>query len=109
MAIDRAQVRKVARLARLALTEAEEETFAAQLSHVLDYVETLAAVDVSGIEPLAFAGEGGDDAAKAGLPTQAAGAALRPDEALPGVPRDEALAAAPASNGAFFLVPRILE
>jgi len=41
MAIDRAQVRKVARLARLALTEAEEETFAAQLSHVLDYIETL--------------------------------------------------------------------
>jgi aspartyl-tRNA(Asn)/glutamyl-tRNA(Gln) amidotransferase subunit C len=109
MAIDRAQVRKVARLARLALTEAEEETFAAQLSHVLDYVEMLAAVDVSGIEPLAFAGEAAEDAEKAGLAAQAEGAALRPDEALPGVPREEALAAAPASNGAFFLVPRILE
>jgi aspartyl-tRNA(Asn)/glutamyl-tRNA(Gln) amidotransferase subunit C len=109
MAIDRAEVRKVARLARLALTEAEEETFAAQLSHVLDYIQTLAAVDVSSIEPLAFAGDAGDDAARTGGAVPADGAALRPDEARPGVPREEALAAAPASNGVFFLVPRILE
>ncbi|GAC1337743.1 MAG: Asp-tRNA(Asn)/Glu-tRNA(Gln) amidotransferase subunit GatC [Myxococcales bacterium] len=107
MAIDRAQVRKVARLARLSLTEAEEATFATQLSHVLDYIETLAAVDVGSIEPLAFAGDAPQ--AQAGGAAPADGAALRPDEARPGVPRDEALAAAPSSNGAFFLVPRILE
>jgi aspartyl-tRNA(Asn)/glutamyl-tRNA(Gln) amidotransferase subunit C len=102
MAIDRAQVRHVARLARLSLSEAEEETFAAQLSHVLDYIEKLSAVDVSSVEPLAFAG----DLAQSNV---SAGAELRPDEARAGIPRDEALAAAPASDGASFLVPRILE
>lgn len=115
MAIDRAQVRKVARLARLSLTGAEEETFALQLSHVLDYIETLASVDVGSIEPLAFAGEGGEVAAQSGAGAEGSGAApadgaqLRLDEVRPGVPREEALAAAPASNGAAFLVPRILE
>jgi len=41
VAIDRAQVRHVARLARLALSEEEEERFAAQLGHVLEYVDHL--------------------------------------------------------------------
>ena len=101
MAIDRAQVRKVARLARLSLTDAEEEKFAAQLSHVLDYIETLAAVDVSGVAPLAFAGDAGDAGGD--------GALLRPDLVLPGLSREEVLAAAPAANGTAFLLPRILE
>src|SRR5207302_8437292 len=57
VAIDRAQVRHVARLARLALSPEEEERFAAQLGHVLEYIERLSAVDVSGVEPLSFAGE----------------------------------------------------
>ena len=57
MAIDRAQVRHVARLARLALSPEEEERFAAQLAHVLEYIERLQAVDVSGVEPLGFAGD----------------------------------------------------
>ena len=105
MSIDRAQVRKVARLARLSLTDAEEEKFAVQLSKVLNYIETLAAVDVSGVEPLAFAG----DAPDASLATAGEGALLRPDLVLPGVARDEALAGAPAANGTAFLVPRILE
>lgn len=103
MAIDRAQVRHVARLARLALTPAEEEKFAAQLSNVLGYIEKLAQVDVSSVQPLAFAGDVPSDAGSA------PGSALRADEVQPGVPRDEALAAAPASNGSVFLVPRILE
>jgi aspartyl-tRNA(Asn)/glutamyl-tRNA(Gln) amidotransferase subunit C len=103
MAIDRAQVRHVARLARLSLTPAEEEKFAAQLSHVLDYIEKLSAVDVSAVQPLAFAG---DLEQPPGAPP---GAALRPDEVLPGIAREDALAAAPASNGIVFLVPRIIE
>ena len=100
MAIDRAQVRHVARLARLRLTEAEEERFASQLSDVLAYVEKLARVDVTGVLPLAFAGE---------LSAEEATSALRPDEERPGLPRERALAAAPAHDGASFLVPRILE
>ncbi len=103
MAIDRAQVRHVANLARLSLSAAEEETFAAQLSQVLGYVESLAAVDVTGVEPLAFAGD--LDPARAGM----AGVALREDRALAGIPRDEALAAAPQRDAQAFLVPRIIE
>ena len=97
MAIDRAQVRHVARLARLALSEEEEERFAAQLGHVLEYVERLQAVDVAGVEPLSFAGDA------------AAGLALREDEPRPSLPRDKVLAQAPEHNGEAFLVPRILE
>jgi aspartyl-tRNA(Asn)/glutamyl-tRNA(Gln) amidotransferase subunit C len=97
VAIDRAQVRHVARLARLALSEEEEERFAAQLGHVLEYVERLQAVDVAGVEPLSFAGD-----AAAGLP-------LREDEPRPCLPRDKVLAQAPEHNGEAFLVPRILE
>jgi len=52
MAIDRNTVRHVARLARLALTAEEEERTAAQLGHVLEYIERLEAVDVSGVAPL---------------------------------------------------------
>ena len=97
MAIDRAQVRHVARLARLALSEEEEERFAAQLGQVLEYVERLQAVDVAGVEPLSFAGD-----AAADLP-------LREDELRPSLPRDKVLAQAPEHNGEAFLVPRILE
>ena len=97
MAIDRAQVRHVARLARLLLTPGEEERFAAQLAHVLEYIERLQAVDVSGVEPLGFAGD-------------AEGAApMREDVVRPSLPRDEVLAQAPQQDGQAFLVPRIIE
>ena len=97
MSIDRAQVRHVARLARLALSPEEEERFAAQLGHVLEYIERLSAVDVSGVEPLSFAGD-----AEAGLP-------LRDDVPLPSLPREKVLAQAPQQDGQAFVVPRILE
>ena len=97
MAIDRAQVRHVARLARLALSPEEEERFAAQLGHVLEYIERLQAVDVSGVEPLSFAGDA------------AGGIVMREDEPRPSLPRDKVLAQAPEHNGEAFLVPRILE
>jgi aspartyl-tRNA(Asn)/glutamyl-tRNA(Gln) amidotransferase subunit C len=100
MAIDRAQVRHVAHLARLSLSAAEEEKFAAQLSQVLGYIEKLNAVDVAGIEPLAFAGE--QDPAR----TQAV---LREDREALGLTREEALAAAPQKDAQAFLVPRIIE
>jgi aspartyl-tRNA(Asn)/glutamyl-tRNA(Gln) amidotransferase subunit C len=95
--IDRAQVRHVARLARLALSEEEEERFATQLGHVLEYIERLRAVDVSGVEPLAFAGD-----AKAAAP-------LREDTPRPGIPRETVLAQAPQQDGQAFVVPRIIE
>jgi len=98
MAIDRTTVRHVARLARLALTEAEEERTAAQLGHVLEYIERLKAVDVDGVEPLSFAGDASE-----------AEAVMRDDAVRPGLRREEVLAAAPEQDGSAFLVPRIIE
>jgi aspartyl-tRNA(Asn)/glutamyl-tRNA(Gln) amidotransferase subunit C len=98
MAIDRNTVRHVARLARLALTAEEEERTAAQLGHVLEYIERLEAVDVSGIEPLSFAGDASE-----------AEAVMREDLVRPGLPRDKVLAEAPEQDGSAFVVPRILE
>ncbi len=95
MAIDRAQVRHVARLARLRLSAAEEELYAAQLGAVLGYLERLAAVDVSSVEPLSFAGD--------------EGSSLREDVARSGLSREQALAAAPQHDAQAFVVPRIIE
>lgn len=97
MAIDRAQVRHVARLARLALSAEEEERLATQLQHVLGYIERLQQVDVSGVEPLSFAGD-----VHAGLP-------LREDEPKPCLSREKVLAQAPQADEEAFLVPRIIE
>jgi aspartyl-tRNA(Asn)/glutamyl-tRNA(Gln) amidotransferase subunit C len=51
MSLDRDQVHKVANLARLELTAAEEEQFASQLSGILDYVELLNELDVTDVQP----------------------------------------------------------
>jgi len=98
MPIDRSTVRHVARLARLSLSPEEEERTAAQLGHVLEYIERLKAVDVSGAEPLSFAGDASE-----------AQKALREDELLPCLPREKVLSEAPEQDGSAFLVPRIIE
>ncbi|MEM9244898.1 MAG: Asp-tRNA(Asn)/Glu-tRNA(Gln) amidotransferase subunit GatC [Cyanobacteria bacterium P01_F01_bin.153] len=51
MSISLDEVRKVALLSRIALTDDEEERFAAQLNDILDYVEQLNELDVEGVEP----------------------------------------------------------
>ena len=96
--MDRSTVRHVARLARLSLSPEEEERTAAQLGHVLEYIERLEAVDISGVEPLSFAGD----------PAEAQ-RALREDEPRPGLTQEEALANAPAKVDGFFRVPAIQE
>lgn len=95
MALTREQVRHVAQLARLSLSAEEEERYARQLGQVLEYVERLAKVDVSGVSPLAHA---------VPLPTL-----LRDDLVRPSLSRDEALANAPQRVGEGVAVPRIIE
>lgn len=53
--IEREQVLKVANLARLQLTPAEEEQFTTQLGNILDYFEQLSELDTSAVEPTARA------------------------------------------------------
>jgi aspartyl-tRNA(Asn)/glutamyl-tRNA(Gln) amidotransferase subunit C len=91
--IDRAQVRRIATLANLALTEAEEETLAGELSQILGYVEALSAVDVSGVLPTAAPPTEGN---------------FREDVLVPSLTAEQALANAPARVLTTFSVPTIV-
>ncbi|NLH41426.1 MAG: Asp-tRNA(Asn)/Glu-tRNA(Gln) amidotransferase subunit GatC [Planctomycetes bacterium] len=93
--IDAEQVRKVAKLARLALTEAEIEEFTGQLGAILGYVEKMNELDTTGVEPLAHC-----------LPISNV---LRADEVRPSLGTDMTLSNAPDSDGPFFKVPKILD
>jgi aspartyl-tRNA(Asn)/glutamyl-tRNA(Gln) amidotransferase subunit C len=95
MRIDRASVENVAKLARLALTEAEVERFTGQLSAILDAVAKLETVDTSGIGPTASI-----------LPLQDV---LRDDVRRPGLKTEEALANAPDRDGDYFRVQPVFE
>ena len=95
MAITRDEVRQVAALARLRLTPEEEEALTRDLGHLLDAFETLQRLDTSAVEPMTCV----DDF----------GTVMRADE-VANPPADEALLAnAPAREGRFFHVPRIIE
>ena len=93
--IERKDVEHVARLARLALTDAEIERMREQLNGILAYIEKLNALDTSGVEPTSHA-----------VPLLNV---MRDDEPGACLPRDEALANAPDRSGEFFRVPRIIE
>ena len=93
--ISRTDVEHVARLARLQLQEAELERMREQLSGILGYIDKLAALDTSAVEPTSHA-----------VPLVNA---MRDDVVEPCVPMEEMLANAPDPSGDFFRVPRIIE
>ncbi|HME47859.1 Asp-tRNA(Asn)/Glu-tRNA(Gln) amidotransferase subunit GatC [Mycobacterium sp.] len=92
--ISRDEVAHLARLARLALTDAELDSFAGQLDAILGYVSQIQSVDVSGVEPT-------DNPLKAVN-------VMRPDVVEPSLPREQVLADAPEAVDGRFAVPRIL-
>ena len=96
MQLTHEQVLHVARLANLSLTPEEESHFAGELSHILDYVETLNRLKLP--PPGLKFGDGEQ------IPTP-----LPDDLARPSIPVAEALSNAPDQSGQFFRVPRILE
>jgi aspartyl-tRNA(Asn)/glutamyl-tRNA(Gln) amidotransferase subunit C len=89
------EVLKVARLARLAPSTDEASALAHDLDAILGYVALLDEVDTSHVEPTSHA--------------VALSSALREDQLVPGLNRDDALAAAPASREGGFSVPKVLE
>ncbi len=89
--IERDEVLHVARLARLALSEEEIEPMARQLSAVLDHIARIGELDLADVAPTSHVVE--------------VTGALRPDEPRASLPREVALAQAPAVSGSGFLVP----
>lgn len=95
MEITKQEVEKVAKLARLEITEAEKEAFAKQLSQILTHVEKLKQYDTRNIEPTATVlGQVN---------------VFRDDVIRPSLPVDKALANAPEREADGFLVPKIIE
>ena len=93
--IDEAQVRKVAKLSRLELTDTEVAEFTGQLSAILGYVEKMNELDTGNVEPLAHC-----------LPISNV---LREDCVTESLGTEKALANAPQRDGDFFKVPKILD
>ncbi|MDZ4825990.1 MAG: Asp-tRNA(Asn)/Glu-tRNA(Gln) amidotransferase subunit GatC [Actinomycetota bacterium] len=92
--ISREDVVHVARLARLALSDAEIEAITPELAAILEHAAELSALDTEGVPPTAHP-----------LPLVNV---FRADVPRPGVERDEVLAAAPQAEDGRFRVPRIL-
>ena len=95
MSVDSATVRHIARLARIAVSDAEVEALAPELSNILGWIEQLQEVDVSGVEPMT-----------AVIPNTLR---LRGDVVTEGGIRDAILANAPAADHGFFAVPKVIE
>jgi len=95
MSIDTDIVRKVARLARIAVREDELEPLAAELNAILGWVEQLGEVDVTGIEPM----------------TTVSPMRLkrRVDQVTDGNRQADILANAPDAREGFFTVPKVVE
>ena len=89
--ITRDEVLHVARLARLELSEEELEPMARELSAVLDHIAKIGELDLEGVAPTSHVVE--------------VTGALRPDTPWPCLPREVALAQAPAVGEDGFLVP----
>jgi aspartyl-tRNA(Asn)/glutamyl-tRNA(Gln) amidotransferase subunit C len=93
--ISRQDVEHVARLSRLALSEADVERMRDELSGILEYIDKLRALDTAGVEPTSHA-----------VPLLNV---MREDEPRPCLTQEEALANAPDRSDASFRVPRIIE
>ena len=94
MKITHDEVRHVAQLARLDLTDAEVDRMTGQLDAILSYVAKLDELDTTGVAVTTH--------------TQDVVNAFREDEVRPSLPRERALAGAPEQNGEAFVVPRII-
>jgi len=93
--LSREQVKHIATLARVGLSEEDISRFSRQLSEILDYFERLRQVDTEVVPPMAHT-----------LPLHNV---MRDDEPAPAYPREEILANAPLREGDYFRVRAILD
>ena len=95
MSVDKEAVNKIARLSRIAINDAEAEKMVGELNGILEWVEQLGEIDCTGVEPMT-----------AVIPNKLR---LRDDVVTDGDVRDKVLANAPAKEGSFFGVPKVIE
>jgi len=95
MSVTNEQVRHIARLARIAMSDEEIERLAPELNNILGWVEQLGEVNTDGIEPLTAVI---DQKLR-----------LREDAVTDGHIRDDVLANAPEAQHGFFAVPKVIE
>ncbi len=95
MSVDTATVRRVAKLARIAVTEEEVDAMQSELNAILGFVEQLGEVDVSGVEPMTSV-----------IPMEMR---KRQDVVTDGDKVEDIVANAPASEDHFFMVPKVVE
>jgi aspartyl-tRNA(Asn)/glutamyl-tRNA(Gln) amidotransferase subunit C len=95
MPVSTEQVRHIAKLARIAMSDEEIERLAPELNNILGWIEQLAEVNTDGVEPLTAVI---DQKLR-----------LRDDAVTEGNIRDEILANAPEAQHGFFAVPKVIE
>ena len=95
MSLSTEEVKKIAYLARLAISDTEAQAYSASLSEIFDLVAQMEAVDTSGIEPMAH--------------PQDIGQRLREDVVTATNEREKFQAIAPATEAGLYLVPQVLE
>ncbi|UVC11373.1 Asp-tRNA(Asn)/Glu-tRNA(Gln) amidotransferase subunit GatC [Rhizobium sp. TH2] len=95
MSVDVATVKRVARLARLAVTEDEAVRMTGELNGILGFVEQLSEVDVAGVEPMTS--------------VTPMAMKMRKDEVTDGNMADRIVANAPLTEQNFFEVPKVVE
>ena len=95
MAVDEATVRRVARLARIAVGDADLAHLQGELNAILAFVEELGAVDVADVEPMTSV-----------MPMRIR---MREDAVTDGGDAERVLANAPAREGDFYVVPKVVE
>lgn len=94
MAVSTKEIEKVALLARLDLSPEEIESLAADMSNILDYVETLSQVNTEGSEDV--------------NPKESSVNVFRDDRPGKSLPREEALRNAPRHDDEFILAPKVI-
>ncbi|HEX7849353.1 MAG TPA: Asp-tRNA(Asn)/Glu-tRNA(Gln) amidotransferase subunit GatC [Sphingomonas sp.] len=95
MSVDAATVKKIANLARIAITDEEVAKIAPELDNILGWIEQLGEVDCTGVEPMTA--------------VIANTLRLRDDVVTDGGKRDAVLANAPQAEHGFFTVPKVIE
>jgi aspartyl-tRNA(Asn)/glutamyl-tRNA(Gln) amidotransferase subunit C len=95
MSLDEATVARIARLARIAVPEAELRPLAGELSHILEWIEQLNEVDTSDVPPMTS--------------VVAMRLAWREDQVTDGGRPEDILENAPERQGDYFVVPKVVE